>query len=95
MADRSLNLIDNVTPSPSQTPGVHEVRDTLRSVALPGDPKPFIPGPRRPFPAAPSARTPLGRDIDFNRGAYDEAFTALQRGDRYEQHAAYDAFGAA
>ena len=49
--------------------------------------------PRRPSPAAPTRRPPLSRDIDYNRGAYDEAYDRLQRRDRIGQPAAWGAFG--
>lgn len=45
------------------------VLDTLRSVALP---------PRPPFPEPPARTIPLGHDVTYNKGAYDEAHDRLQ-----------------
>lgn len=48
--------------------------------------------PRRPFPAAPTRRAPLSRDLVFDRSAYDEAYEQFQRSDRIGQPAAWGAF---
>lgn len=48
--------------------------------------------PRRPFPAAPTRRPPLGRDLDYDKGAYDEAYDRLQQRDRIGTPAAWAAF---
>ena len=85
---------------------LHTVRDTLRSVELPTAQSPFgpvrkreqppvkIPGQRKPSdvrPAPPIRTRPL--NANYNRGAYDEAYTALQ--DCFAPAAWRNAFGAA
>lgn len=73
------------TPAPQAASpfGPMRKREPKPPVTIPGQRQPAdtLP-PRRPFPAKPTARKPLSRDLVFNRGAYDEAYDAFQRTDR-------------